>query len=91
MSFNNYNFESETNPKRSRVGCYIHSSLNYFRKSDLEEHDLHIVIIDIKLIKNLRLLNVYRPFNPPNNVNRELISTISYKLFIMLTQETLFS
>ena len=69
MSFNNYNYESESNTKRSRVGCYIHSSLNYVRRSDLEEPDLHIVIVDIKLIKNIRLINVYRPFNPLNNAN----------------------
>ena len=69
MSFNNFNYESESNNKRSRVGCYISTSLNYVRRSDLEESDLHIVIIDIKSIKNLRIINVYRPFNPLIHVN----------------------
>jgi hypothetical protein len=38
----------------------------------LEEPDLHIVILDIKSIKNIRFINVYRPFNPPNNGNQRI-------------------
>lgn len=67
MSFANFNYESESNDKRSRVGCYVSSKLNYVRRQDLEEPNLHIIIIDIKSLKNTRLINIYRPFNPQSN------------------------
>ena len=67
MSFANFNYESESNDKRSRVGCYVSSKLNYVRRQDLEEPNLHIIIIDIKSLKNTRLINIYRPLNPQSN------------------------
>jgi exonuclease III len=69
MSFIKYNYESESNNIRSRVGCYINSSLNYIRRSDLEENDLHLLIIDIKSIKNLRKIIINKPFDLHNNIN----------------------
>ncbi len=66
MSFNKYRYETEDNSIKSRVGCYINSSIDYTRRRDLEESDLHLVILDIKSHKNLRLINIYRPFNPRN-------------------------
>jgi exonuclease III len=63
MSFENYNFESENNQKKS----YINFNLNYVRKSELEGVNNHLVI-DIKLTNNMRLINIYRPFNLSNDV-----------------------
>jgi exonuclease III len=35
----------------------------------LENIDLHLVIIDIKLHQKMRIINVYCPFNPPGNIS----------------------
>jgi exonuclease III len=36
MSFKNFNYESEINDIRSRVGTFINSGLDYIRRRDLE-------------------------------------------------------
>jgi endonuclease/exonuclease/phosphatase family metal-dependent hydrolase len=69
MSFHNYSYESEDNCFKSRVGCYINLSIDYTRRRDLEEKGLHLIILDVKSHKNVRLINVYRPFNPRNGMN----------------------
>ena len=38
------------------------------RKSELEGTNNHLVIIDIKSTNNMRIINIYRPFNPINDV-----------------------
>ena len=41
----------------------------YKRRTDLEGVDSNLVIIDILSKKDpLRLINIYRSFNPPNNI-----------------------
>ena len=67
MSFPGFNNESEINTSRSRVGIYVSSKLDYVRRSDLEGIDSHLVIIDIKAKTRLRIINLYRSFNPPDN------------------------
>ena len=69
MSFNKYNYESENNLIKSRVGCYINCDLNYVRRRDLEVEGSHLIIIDLKLNKDFRIINIYRPFNPRNGLN----------------------
>ncbi len=69
MSFKNYNYESEINDIRSRVGTFINFGLDYIRRRDLEGVNNHVVIIDVRSSKSFRLINVYRPFNPRNNVH----------------------
>ena len=66
MSMNGYVYESEINCKLSRVGVYLKAGINYVRQFDLEGRDLHLVIIDIKANKNIRIINIYRSFNPQN-------------------------
>jgi hypothetical protein len=46
------------------VAVYIKSSLIYIRRRDLEGCGLHINVIDLKCEINLRLINIYRLFNP---------------------------
>ena len=57
LNCGSYNLELEQNTMKKRVGIYLHKDLNYLRRRDLEKEDLHIVIIDIKLI-SLESLNL---------------------------------
>jgi exonuclease III len=69
MSFNKYSYESEDNSIKSRVGCYINYSIDYIRRRDLEDKNLHLIILDVKSHRNLRIINIYRPFNPRNGLS----------------------
>ena len=64
MSLNGYVYESEINCKLSRVGVYLKSEINYVRRFDLEGRDLHLIVIDVRANKNLRIITIYRSFNP---------------------------
>ena len=64
MSFPGYCYESEVNSNRARVGVYINSKINFIRRQDLEGTNSHLLIIDVKGVKNVRLINIYRCFNP---------------------------
>ena len=68
MSFPGYIYESEMNKTQSRVGCYVKSNISYVRRIDLEGQDSHLIILDIKAKNNKHIINIYRPFNPQNNV-----------------------
>ena len=69
LSFQSYNYESEINSIKSRVGVYIKQKMNYVRRRDLEGSDSHLVIIDIKSKHDLRIITIYRPFNPQGGVH----------------------
>ena len=69
LSIKNYNFEIELNSVKVRVGIYVSKSVEYTRMTQLEGVDSHIVIIDISNCAIKRVINVYRGFNPQNNVN----------------------
>jgi exonuclease III len=84
MSFENFNFESENNQTKSRVGCYVNSNLNYVRKCELEGANNHLVIIDIKSTNNMRIINIYRPFNPINDVTPRQFLKNQLNLFFVL-------
>ena len=43
MSFKNYNYESEINDTRSRVGTLISSGLDYIRRRDLEGINVNVI------------------------------------------------
>ena len=66
LSFQPYCYESEINDNKSRVGVYINHNIDFIRRSDLEGRNNHLVIIDIKSKRELRLITIYRPFNPPD-------------------------
>ena len=70
LSLKNFQFELETNSLKARAGIYISNEVKYRRMLNLEGINSHIVIIDTEGIKNVkRIINVYRSFNPQNNVN----------------------
>ena len=69
MSFPGFIYESENNTIRSRVGCFIRSNITYVRRSDLEGQNSHLVILDIKARSNIRIITIYRPFNPQQNAH----------------------
>jgi exonuclease III len=66
LSFPGASFESENNDICSRVGVYINSNIIFTRRIDLEGHNSHLIILDIEGYKKLRIINIYRPFNPQN-------------------------
>ena len=69
MSFPGYIYESEMNDTRSRVGCYVKSNISYVRRVELEGLNSHLIILDIKAKSYIRIINIYRPFNPPNGLS----------------------
>ena len=70
LNLKNYCLEIETNTVKSRVAVYIVNSLSYSRMRHLEGINSHIVVIDISGSNSVkRIINVYRSFNPQNNVN----------------------
>ena len=68
LGINGFFLEMETNDKKKRTGIYINSNIKYTRRKDLESIGLHLVILDVSATKNFRLINMYRTFNPPNNI-----------------------
>jgi exonuclease III len=69
LSFPGFEFETENNAIKARVGCYIKSGIKYMRRIDLEGINSHLLIIDISAERNLRLINIYRTFCPQNQIN----------------------
>jgi hypothetical protein len=69
LSLPGYFLEPEINNTKICAGVYVKSSLNYVRRKDLESSGLHLVIIDLISNGKLRIINIYRPFNPPGGVS----------------------
>ena len=57
-----YNFECEAKTDLARIACYIRAEIEYVRRIDLEKAESHLMILDIKTLKHLRLFNIYRSF-----------------------------
>ena len=56
-----------------RSGIYIKDSISYTRRTDLEEENTHVVIIDINDRKKTRIINIYRAFNPPPGLTQKAL------------------
>ena len=69
LTFPGYQIEVETNDVKGRVAIYVAEGVKYVRRQDLEGTNSNMIIMDIKLNKTLRIINMYRSFNPQNNVN----------------------
>ena len=69
LSLPDFNYESEQNDRQARVGCYVKSNVVYNRRSDLEGVNSHLIILDVKSKKDMRVINIYRCFNPQNGRN----------------------
>ena len=81
LSLKNFHFELETNSVKSRTEIFIATEIPYRRMYNLEGNDSHIVVIDIEGIASIkRIINVYRSFNPQNNVNARVKFTINESL-----------
>ena len=78
-----FNLEVENNSSKTRVGCYVNNEIKYLRRNDLEGADSNLVIIDIVGINQTRIINVYRSFNPQNNVSQR--DKFKYQLSLMKT------
>ena len=78
LSLRDYKIELETNNNKKRTGIYIHNRLSYLRRKDLEDQNLHLVIIDVDGVNNLRIISIYRSFTAPSN----LTPTDQFKLQI---------
>ena len=64
-----YRVEVETNNIKSRTAILIKDNIEYVRQSVLEDVNSGIVIIDVLGIMQYRVINIYRSFNPPNNIS----------------------
>ena len=90
LSLPNYELEVEANSIKSRVGLYISKSIKYVRKLDLEGVNAHLIVVDIKAKKDIRLINIYRCFNPQEGISAKDKFLIQLELInIAMTQNTL--
>jgi exonuclease III len=65
LSIKRYKLALKKSMMKIRVGMYISNNVKYRRGVDLEMQDGHMIIIDLKLKPEVRLINIYRPFKPP--------------------------
>ena len=70
LSSKNYCLEVECVSNKARCAVAIKNNLTYTRRTDLEDSDLGIMVIDINNTTNYRIVNLYRQFNPPNNLTQ---------------------
>ena len=68
LSLKDYKIELEVNDVKKRTGIYIHNRIMYERRKDLEEPNLHLVIIDVNCTTKLRIISVYRSFSTISNI-----------------------
>ena len=66
----NYDFIAEKNSDKIRVGLYINKRVSYVRRSDLEEENCHLIIIDLNLDYKYRIITLYRSFRPPDGLSQ---------------------
>ena len=52
------------NDTKRRVGVYVRNTIVYKRRNDLETKNLHTIIIDVATEKPMRIIAIYRTFNP---------------------------
>jgi hypothetical protein len=59
-----YISEVKMNTEQRRVATYLSNQIKYKWRNDLETENGHMVEIDLIRHNILRLMNLYRPFNP---------------------------
>ena len=74
------------NTKKARCAIAIRDNIEYKRRSDLEETNSGIVVIDINNSKNYRIINLYRQFTPPNNLTQTEHFTLQLRNIELLSQ-----
>ena len=75
LNCSGYNLELENNSVKKRVGVYLQKDVNYIRRYDLEKEDHHIVIIDVKTDILIRVISLYRSFQPQGGISPETLFT----------------
>ena len=69
LNLPNYVLEVKENSVKSRVGIYIKNKVKYLRQFEMEGVDSHLMIVDIKAKTSIRLINIYRWFNPQEGIS----------------------
>ena len=70
LSFRGHTLIVEKNDVKSRLGMYIKDGINYTRRSELEGANNGLIVIDVKLKFNYRIIGVYRIFNPQAGITQ---------------------
>ena len=71
LSHRNYKLEIELSTVKARCAIAIKKEIDYVRRSDLETVDTSVVIVDVNLVVDYRIINVYRSFNPPHGLTQK--------------------
>ena len=69
LTSRDHKIEVETNCVKARTAVIIKDNIEYTRKHDIEEDNMGIIIIDLTGNAKFRIVNVYRSFNPNNNMS----------------------
>ena len=71
LTSRDHKIEVETNCVKARTAIIIKDNIEYTRKHDIEEDNMGIIINDLTGNAKFRIVNVYRSFNPNNNMKHE--------------------
>ena len=80
LTFNGYNLLTENSNDKQRLGMYIKNGVDYSRKDELEGLGNGLIIVDVKLHTTIRIIGLYRIFNPPGNVTQRGYFTAQLQL-----------
>ena len=56
LNCSGFTIELEMNSEKKRAGIYISTEVNYIRRNDLEQENMHAVIIDVKAETQFRII-----------------------------------
>ena len=71
LNIEDYYLEIEKSETR-RTCAYVKRTLNYKRRLDFEENDMHLICLDVLKPEKIRAIGVYRSFNPSNQTKEQL-------------------
>ena len=71
------------------MASYISNSIKYRRRKDLEQDNSHMIILDIGENNQLRIINLYRPFNPRTYTEREFFNNQLATIDRIITNNTI--
>ena len=70
LNTKDYKIEVEENSSKARTAIYIKTDIEYSRQKTIEEPELNIIVVDVNLTVKVRLINIYRVFNPTNGMSQ---------------------
>ena len=89
LAFKGFNYESEQNDTKSRCGIYISNKISYVRRSDIENINKNIIVIDLNDSNKTRIINLYRPFNPVGLTQKQFFESQLFLLNNIINQNTI--